>query len=68
LECRLDERGKKPVLNESGRQEWQKTTTWFFESEQQLNEALKKLFPSFTIFAKIGSCDKGPIIYQMDKR
>lgn len=66
LECRLVEKGKKPVVV-NGATVWQETSQFDFSSEEELENYLPSLFPGFAKVIKCGYVDKGRIVYELLK-
>ncbi|WMW66280.1 methyltransferase domain-containing protein [Nitratidesulfovibrio liaohensis] len=64
LECRLVEKGKKPVV-EGGTTVWKDTSKFDFANETELENYLPSLFPGFTNVTKQGHVDKGRMIYEL---
>lgn len=63
IECRLKEIGAKPTNSTH----WQRTSSWFFESSEELIEYLEFIFPSFKVIKDYGLGDKGRHIFELVK-
>lgn len=63
IECRLSERGAKPISQGN----WISTSTWSFENVQSLVAYLEKIFPSFHLVKNYGQCDKGRFLLELRK-
>jgi SAM-dependent methyltransferase len=68
IECRLREKGKKPLKDIVGKLSWVDTTMWDYKNEESLFLGLSKLFPKFKVVRKIGKSDKGRIMIEMVKK
>lgn len=67
IECRLHEKGKKPIV-ENGKISWESTSVWDYQDEEHLFKGLMNLFPNFRVLRKIGNADKGRILIEMVKK
>ncbi len=63
IECRLSERGAKPISQGN----WISTSAWSFENVQSLVAYLEKIFPSFRLIKNYGQCDKGRFLFELRK-
>lgn len=64
IECRLVERGKKPVEDSLT---WEKTSSWDYASEDELYKGLEGYFPGFKVTNNFGSVDKHRYIIELKK-
>jgi SAM-dependent methyltransferase len=67
IECRLSERGKKPIVATNNRVIWEDTSAWNYPDEQSLYEGLSGLFPGFFVSRKVGQSDKNRVLLEMKK-
>lgn len=67
IECRLVEKGRKPVKDWFGRVKWVATSVWKYPDEIALAKGLEQLFPGFVFSRKIGGADKGRLLLELLK-
>ncbi len=63
IECRLKESGAKPANST----DWQRTSSWSFETADELVNYLEFIFPTFRVVKNYGLGDKGRHIYELIK-
>jgi len=67
VECRLHERGNKPIESDGGIK-WVRSTVWDYDNEDQLRIGLSKLFPMFEVLRNIGSADRDRFLFELVKK
>ncbi|CAM8394440.1 Methyltransferase domain containing protein [Candidatus Methylopumilus universalis] len=67
IECRLHEKGRKPIMK-NGKILWESTSVWDYKEEEDLFKGLMNLFPNFQALRKVGNADKDRILIEMVKR
>lgn len=64
IECRLAERGAKPISQGN----WVETSTWNFATVEDLIAYLEKIFLGFHLVKNHGQCDKGRFLIEFRKQ
>lgn len=68
IECRLSERGRKPVKDWLGRVKWVATSVWDYSDETELAKGLAELFPGFLVARNVGYADKNRMLLELSKK
>jgi hypothetical protein len=68
IECRLHEKGKKPIKNSAGKINWVDTSVWNYCDEDELFSGFSELFPDFKVVRNLGYVDKGRFLLELMKQ